>query len=707
MYYEYPGGTTRVLGYEDQEYTVHLPPVGFVRNVFTGQMEPRPILFEHKANEDQKVEQKRRSQLLPEEWKLWRKEEKERQKRTPEWVHPEAEIFRTQEWDRRLNGCWIAVWDPELKETEYVYLTGLHYFYVFHWKCDFGMPDFRFVDLEIFYMLDYCEEDPYSTGLVLATLRRLGKTSILGCWMYEYPSRNPNSYGGMQSKTREDVKKVFTQAIVYPWKNLVDFFQPIFDYNSTQTSDLSFQAPRPKGKSGLSFMEEDDFSLHSIINYRDASLYAYDGYKLHRYAAEEPGKVVDVNIYKRHQIVRPCTEVQGEIIGQMFYPTTVEDIEGKGADAFKDLFNRSKITEKNANGKTTTGLYSYFIPAYKGYKFDDYGRSREQLSKEELLNERKGREDDPEELSSFIRKYPFTIEEAFMAGKGVCVFNEAILNQRYAELDRLPEMQQPYTRGNLEWVDEIDGDVWFVPDALSGRFLFTYLPDKNTSNLVRQDSYGEYRPINDHRFAIATDPISHTKTVDPRSSKAAAHGFRKLDISVDFPDRPVDEWDSYMYIFEYLNRPPEIEDYFEDMIMACRFLGCQLLYESQKNNIGQYFRQRGYSKFLMYRPEATWTNQTGAQNTEGIPASREMIDLYVMKLRTFINRHGPRIPFKRTIAQLLRFDPKKTTEFDLAVSAGWTIVALEKILEENQPVFEAVDWFDQFDISGNQSKYLN
>ena len=711
MFKAHKGGSTfdlrfEVNGAEDEVITVNLPPVGKVYNYWTGQLESRKVLFKELPPKERKVQRGRSVIGYPEEWEEWIEEEEAQQDLEPGYVHPEAQRFRMECWDRRINGCWMSIYNPKTKKCDDVYLTGMHWMYVFMWVCDFGLPDFRFVDLEIFYLLKYSEEDPVSNGVVLATLRRFGKTAILGLFLYEYPSRIPNAYSGLQSKTGEDAQKVFEQAIIYPWKKLPEFFRPVYDTTSSQKHSLDFKEPVKRG-SRAPKKKTKDKSLHSKINFRDAGLYSYDGFKLHRYGAEEPGKTT-INVYERHFVVKPCTEVQGEIVGQIFAPTTVEEMEGEAGDAFKKLFYNSLFsrTKSSASGKTVTGLYAYFIPAYKGYKFDEYGRSMIEESKRMLLNDREDLQDKPAELAMHMRKHPFTLEEAFMVGGDECVFNAHVLNQRLSELNRLPENMLPYTRGNFEWVEQ-DKQVEFVKDPIGGRFYVHYLPNPQSQNNVLK-TYDGPKPMNDHKFAIGTDPISHTKTVDPRNSNAGAHGFRKYDASVDL-GKPEKDWESHMYMFEYICRPDEVETYFEDMIKACFFYSCQLLYENTKNNISVYFTQRGYGNFLMYRPESTWTHTHYNRNmdVEGVPASKETIDIYVAKLKTFINRHGHRIPFPRTIKQLLKFDPQKTTAHDAAVSAGWTLVALDKEHMPPPPTLEPQEWFPEYDNSGTRSELIS
>lgn len=701
MYNKVKGGSEFKFGFDEEEFVMNLPPVGHVFNHFTGKIEKRPILYKSLPPKDRKVPKGRMDIDMPDEWDEWEKEEMKVSETNKGWVHEHAENFRRDAWDKRINGCWMSIYNPQTGRTDEVYLTGMHWMYIFFWRCDFGLPDFRFIDLEVFYLLKFTEEDPSCNGLTLATLRRFGKTAILGLFIFEYPSRVPNSYGGLQSKTGEDAAKVFALSLVYPWKNLPRFFRPMYDTASTQKSSIDFKVPSRGEGSNISVKN----ALNSNITFRDSGIYAYDGYKLHRYGVEEPGKA-NLDVYERHFVTKPCTEVQGRIVGQIFAPTTVEDMEGIAEEAFKKMFHNSFYSKakKGKSGKTITGLYAHFIPAFKGYMFDDYGHSMIDESKRILLNEREDLANSPEELSSHMRKHPFTIEEAFMIGQDTCIFNKHILNQRLAEISRLPENMKPYTRGDLEWKEK-DKTVEFFSNPQSGKFYFHYIPDKKHLNRI-QASYDGIEPLNDARHAIGTDPISHTKTVDPKNSKAGAHGFRKYDPSVDI-GKEMEDWLSHNYLFEYIHRPPEIEEYFEDMIKACVFLGCKILYESTKNNIGQYFRDRGYQNFLMFRPESTWTHSYSANrnmNVEGVPASKETIDYYVMKLKTFINRHGMRIPFPRTIKQLLKFDPTKTTVYDAAVSAGWTLVALDGEVEDNMTEIESTEWFSYFDNSGDVSQ---
>lgn len=292
MYYPYEGGTTKKIRYDDNEYEVYVPPVGYVP-VFPKKedgttdyedfenvtLEQRPILNSFKEAAQQKWERPE----PPSNWKSLLKEEARLQEQNKNAFVRDAQKFRNKMWDMRLHGCWIMVCG------EPVYLTGMH-FYHLNRKFDFGYPDFRFVDIDIFYLLQWVIENPNCYGLMLATLRRFGKTAILGTFLTEYITRNANKYAGMQAQTKEDAKEQFELVVVYPWKWDYPFWRPKYDQSGTQKSEIYFKPTPKKGRNGADLEEGDEEALYSVVNYRDAGALAYDGRKLHRYGREESGK---------------------------------------------------------------------------------------------------------------------------------------------------------------------------------------------------------------------------------------------------------------------------------------------------------------------------------------------------------------------------------------------------------------------------------
>lgn len=713
MFTKHKGGSTRSVGYDEEWVELNLPPEGKVFNKLTGKVERRRVLFLEKSTTNRRWSRT----PLPKEWKTWRKEEKIRQRSDPDYEHPEIVKFSVQEWDRRINGVWIAVYNPKTKKTDKYFLTGMHYFHLnwmrFQGFPGKGYPDFREVDLDVFQMLEWTINNPKCNGLLLATLRRFGKTAILGTFILDYISRTANTNGGLQSMTREDAKKVFNTNIFYPFKSLPDFFKPKYDYKTQ--SMLKFSEPANTSKSALDYDPEEDDSLYSEIDYRDSGEFAYDGHKLHRVGYEEPGKTKDVDVNERHNVVRPTTMVGPEIIGKIFAPTTIEELDNGGGNYLK-LWNRSNYSdifkEENKNGKTDSGLVNMFIPAYKGYMFDDYGRSLEQESKEELMNERANIKD-KRDLAAFIRKFPFTFAEASMLADDQCVFNAYILTTRYNQIDKM--VKKPYGAFSLKWYDKKDGPVQMIKDPDKGLFNFSWVPEPTQSiedgvarilnNVGEKTIYVDgdpkklYFPLNDHLFTVGTDPISYTKTADPRASRASAYAFRKFDSTAD-TGRKRENWESHNFFVEYIYRPTDPNEYFEQMIMLCRLLGCSILPEAQKTDIIKHFDDRGYGRFIMYRGDFKDEKIRGkgpSGDTAGVPATKEVIDAYTSRKVEYYERHGHRCPFDRLIEQDLKFNPLKTKEFDASVASGWTLLALDKITAPpEKSETKASQWFDEY-----------
>ena len=171
--------------------TVNLQPSGVVWNVLTNEWEKREI-FSRSAKPDYQYWER---PTPPQDYDLKRKREIATQNTNPDYFSPELQEYRNQEWDRRLNGFWF------MNNGRVTYLTGLHYFYLTHWKIDVGYPDFRMTDLYFFYFLEYCVQDPNCLGMIEVTKRRQGKTMRAGAFLFELTSRSKNKNAGMQSKT--------------------------------------------------------------------------------------------------------------------------------------------------------------------------------------------------------------------------------------------------------------------------------------------------------------------------------------------------------------------------------------------------------------------------------------------------------------------------------------------------------------------------
>jgi hypothetical protein len=210
----------------------------------------------------------------------------------PDYVSPyqtEIDAWINQQYDRFEKGFWF--WNNGVR----TYLTPMHYAYLTEWVAYFGQPDYRETDKEIAYWWAFIEEDKTSYGGLLNTIRRYGKSAFMGFLIIWRTTRNFSHYSGMQGETDKKIKKFWDLHIIKPFRKMLAYMQPVYDYNSKQSEDIKFERPVTRGKkSKLKLDDEDDFDenedLESYADYRESSEGAYDSAILHSYIMEEPGK---------------------------------------------------------------------------------------------------------------------------------------------------------------------------------------------------------------------------------------------------------------------------------------------------------------------------------------------------------------------------------------------------------------------------------
>lgn len=192
-------------------FKCNLPIIGYGVNSITGEVQETDII--KRSDNPEECFWERYS--LPKDWNIKRKAEKERQKFDRYYVDPYLEAIRAREWKRRLCGVWVYIYNPNKKIVELNYITGTHYLYITFWRFQGKFMDFRINDMEFWYVMKYCEEDPDCLGLNEITKRKLGKTAKLGCWLYDRTSKPPfNQHAGIQSKADDDAEEVMKKALV-------------------------------------------------------------------------------------------------------------------------------------------------------------------------------------------------------------------------------------------------------------------------------------------------------------------------------------------------------------------------------------------------------------------------------------------------------------------------------------------------------------
>ena len=172
------------------------------------------------------------------------------------------------------------------------------------------------------------------------------------------------------------------------------------------------------------------------------------------------------DIREAWRIERTCLIVGRRIVGKALVGSTVNPM-GKGGSEYKQIWMDSDPLKRNANGRTVSGLYRLFVPAYESLEgfFDVYGNPIiEDPDKEVktlegdmmtfgaktfLKNERDSLKNDAKELNELIRQFPFTPDEAFRDSVEGSLFNIGKIYEQVEHNDSL--YPSPVVRGNFQW----------------------------------------------------------------------------------------------------------------------------------------------------------------------------------------------------------------------------------------------------------------
>lgn len=652
-------------------YKCWIPEYGKGFNVVTNEVEEADVI----KRSDEPSEQFWKREGMPADYKERRKREKERQIYDKTFSDPYLEAIRQKNWKRRLCGVWF--WNNGVP----IYLTGLHWMYLEHWQFQGKFNDYRKPDRDTFYVIQHNIEDPCCLGTNEIMNRKNGKTSRAGLILYERSSRMSFHHASLQSKGGKDAKEMFKKAVVQPWRKLVDFFRPIYDLmkGDDPNDELRFFATSRRGQQAE--LEDQEEALESWIDHYSADEGAADGPEIQTYVSDETSKTPkDVSIIERQNVVRYCTEISGVFTGYHHYCTTVEiDEDEEDNPEFQQLTAMSNPLKKDANGRTASGLYTYFRPAHHSLFFDKYGEPEIERATQHLLNTRKKLEEEGmlRQLSSFKRKQPMSFREAFSIDGSKSLYNPELLNQQLEEIMWRDDLTE---RGDLEWDGGFEfviekeefGEKKIIPNKLNwkpnprGKFERLKGWEPRESNKVYENN-GKFLPNNNHSYRIGCDPFKYDKTKDKRRSKCAAFVYQMED-----PIYPDKKYDDYL-VLKYVERPESTRLANIEVLKMAWWCGCQVLFERNVNHWKDHFTIWNCEGFLMWMP---------GEVEPGIYADGKatVIQTICNYTETYINEHHKKIFFKsllETETGLIGFKVDETQKFDEPMSLGYTLIAVK------------------------------
>ena len=628
-----------------------------------------------------------------------------------------------KEFERREQGFWFN------NKGGSTYITGTHYMYLQWSKIDIGAPDFREANRLFYIFWEACKADYRCFGMDYLKNRRSGFSFMSSGEVVNLATMSTDSRYGILSKSGPDAKKMFTDKVVPISINYPFFFKPIQDGMDRPKTELAYRVPASKltrRKLDSNEKPEDIKGLDTTIDWKNTGDNSYDGEKLKLLIHDESGKWErPSNILNNWRVTKTCLRLGSRIIGKCMMGSTSNSLD-KGGDNFKKLYYASDVTRRNANGQTSSGLYSLFIPMewnYEGYidsygipvfdkpevpTEDPYGTPITQGVIQFWNNEVAGLKDDQDGLNEFYRQFPRTEQHAFRDEAKESLFN---LTRIYQQIDHNESMASSslVTKGNFQWENGIkDTRVMFMPHK-DGRFHISWIPPLGMQNRVVPKN-GILYPGNEHLGAFGCDSYDISGTVDKRGSNGSLHGLTKFSME----DAPANH-----FFLEYIARPQTAEIFFEDVLMACVFYGMPILAENNKPRLLYHFKRRGYRGFSMNRPDKIYNKLSITErDIGGVPnSSQDMIQSHAAAIETYIEElvgvlgddEMGDVYFQRTLEDWARFNINNRTKHDASISSGLAIMACNKnrYAPVNKVVRQNINLgLKRYDNSGKFSKII-
>lgn len=597
------------------------------------------------------LEQYWERQLLPDEYEQWLEDERSIKEHDKTYFNYELEKLRIREWHRRIYGVWIWI------KGKPHYIPGSYYFFLNYWILDGGFPTFRKSDYKKALFWKWIEYNPYAYGLLEVTKRRGGKSVFAACMVTEYATRTLKAICNMQSKSRDDAKKLFDFHIVTPFQSLWAEFIPLYDTNkgTKPETKLSFYAASARGKNA-SVVDEQ---LKSEISFEDSKPYALDGQKLARVILDERGKV-DFDLIDAHLIIRKCLlDWRMNIVGKMIVTTTVEEIGIQSK--FFELWQQSDPSKIIGNS-TKSGLFSFFIPADEAGDCDIYGDPYIEKNREVIMQNRANLEGNSRGLIAEMRKDPLSEREAFMVLNSQCHFDIMMLNEFYDTASSMQDSVLEY--GNFIWQDgkPFTKAIWEKCNKENARWI------KPKGFKLPEDETIEWRgglaiPKKYIQFISGCDPFQNDIVEGSEGSKGSSGVLNR------FEDGLNSSIYNRMFVCKYHARPLTASLFHMDMALQCFAFGCRLLPEAKMDGgLRKFFIDNGLEALLI---------RLNDKQNYGIDPNQDNKVLLVNSWEAYLYKEGKegKLIYPTVINQLGKFNINETQLHDEVMGLGWTLVA--------------------------------
>lgn len=544
------------------------------------------------------------------------------------WIKPQIKDVRRMSVRERgdyiekmddyfYNGMWMFI------NGEPIWITGMHWDFMVMSKFEFGYPTYLKQQRFDFYYRDMIRKDPNSYGGAILKCRRCGiTTEEMEEGIYTLIEDENNNIG-LQSNEHTKCIRTLLHPMIQSYVNRPTWMRG------------KFYAPngkKPRNALELISNKIDVMNEPGDDEYLGGTLLAYptvasaiDGYKKRLIIMDEAFKWLGCSPEETLGVNKKCVVEYG-IKGKVHVLSTMgdsDDVVDSVKEGCKIIYD-SNPKVRDLNGRTTSGLYEWFISAihsadvpeeYRDPAYTKFGDINRDKAEAYIKGEVNKHPVNSKQRVFEMRRLPLEKKHGLMAATGgKQYFPELRMQDRLDKLNDMPRDRKPYIIGNLTDPDS-KGRVYFEPDEagiwkMAVQPYFSVERDIDTRNRFRRSGVNFLKPVNPE-YVIGYDPIKFKKknTSSSHVSKACLKVWKKFDY---FNSGIVNEYCALM-----LHRPEDPKDAHFEAVKACRFYGAPINVERNVADTDDVFIDNGMEDFLLKDKHGIYglyTNDKNASN---------------------------------------------------------------------------------------------
>ena len=562
--------------------------------------------------------------------------------------------------------------------------------------------------------------------------RRNGSTIMALADMINDAEIDFGMYSTLQSKDGDAAEQHFKTKLLPAWSSRPFWVRPTWVGSSSPTT-IRYMADKAS---------YSDHGLNSMVDYTaSASETKQDGNKINGFICiDESGKTMASrsDVLNRWEVLKNTMSLGDgtKILGYSSHISTVEDISSAG-EAFLKILEMSDFYQRGDNGQTMSGLACMQFAAYDGLEgfidrhgmsvinepsmrqirlrpdaeFARLGKGAKQFQQEKrdlLLAQETAAS--KQAYRQYIKKFPWTAAELHVGTSGDIGFDYEVLDKRLAVLRKAMSFNKPpWKTGNFKRIGGPEGKVVFQYDA-NGKFQMAMDIQEEQTNLKREimgwdAETGEfvpmYEPLYKTRFTCGADPFEYENVNKAQLSHQSAQsdgGIAVLwerDKKKD-PDNNPYEWESRKFVLSYRYRPSSLDEYNEDVLMACEYFGAMLYLERNKTRTWEHFIKRRRGGYLKYNVDLV-TGKTS--DKPGAYMSPEVKGDLFSELKDYILFRGHVEPFYDFLLECRNIQGKdQMTKYDRLTAHGMALLGSKSVFGKIDDGLNDPDGSGGFDL---------